>query len=175
MQRLGQVLLLSCRLWPAALVVFGTLFTGTPAMAQDSSREQAPKDEIRIGLITRAPATEPSYDPNAPPEDDAIAGARLALRDNNGTGAFTGQRYALEEAILEEGRSAADAAREVVRKGTGFVVANLPADEVLAVADALKYDPVVIFNAGAPDDRLRGADCRANVFHVAPSRAMLAD
>ena len=26
-----------------------------------------------------------------------------------------------------------------------------------------------------PDDRLRGADCRANVFHIAPSRAMLTD
>jgi ABC transporter substrate binding protein (PQQ-dependent alcohol dehydrogenase system) len=175
MQRLGQALVLSCRLWPAALSVLGTLFTGTPAMAQGSSREQASKAEIRIGLITRAPATEPSYDPNAPPEDDAIAGARLALRDNNGTGAFTGQRYALEEAILEEGRSAAEAARALAARGTGFVVVNLPADEVLAVADALKSDPVVIFNAGAPDDRLRGLDCRANLFHVAPSRAMLAD
>src|SRR3954467_7333808 len=128
MQRLGQVLLLSCRLWPAALVVFGTLFTGTPAMAQDSSREQAPKDEIRLGPIPRAPATEPSYDPNAPPEDDAIAGARLGLRDNNGTGAFTGRRYALEEAILEKGGSAAEAARELAARGTAFLVLNLPDD-----------------------------------------------
>jgi ABC transporter substrate binding protein (PQQ-dependent alcohol dehydrogenase system) len=33
----------------------------------------------------------------------------------------------------------------------------------------------LFFNAGAIDDRLRESDCRANVFHTAPTRAMLAD
>jgi ABC transporter substrate binding protein (PQQ-dependent alcohol dehydrogenase system) len=33
----------------------------------------------------------------------------------------------------------------------------------------------MILNAGSDDDRLREADCRANVLHTAPSRAMLAD
>jgi len=32
-----------------------------------------------------------------------------------------------------------------------------------------------LFNAGAIDDRLREEDCRTNVFHVAPTRSMLAD
>ena len=32
-----------------------------------------------------------------------------------------------------------------------------------------------MFNGGAPDERLREEDCRANVIHTAPSRAMLAD
>ena len=32
-----------------------------------------------------------------------------------------------------------------------------------------------MFNAGAADERLREEDCRANVVHTAPSRAMLAD
>ena len=174
MQRFGKVLGSACRN-AAALAILGGLLLDAPAAAQDSAREGTTRDEIRIGLITRAPLAEPSYDPNAPPEDEALAGARLALRDNNGAGAFTGHRYALEEAILDEGRSAADAARALVAKGTDYLVLNLPADEVLAVADALKTDPVMVFNAAATDDRLRGADCRANLFHVAPSRAMLAD
>jgi ABC transporter substrate binding protein (PQQ-dependent alcohol dehydrogenase system) len=33
----------------------------------------------------------------------------------------------------------------------------------------------VILDATSEDDRLRGADCRANVLHMLPSRAMLAD
>ena len=33
----------------------------------------------------------------------------------------------------------------------------------------------MLFNTRAPDDRLRLDDCRANLFHVTPSRAMKAD
>ena len=65
--------------------------------------------------------------------------------------------------------------RTLVGKGVRYLVLALPADAVLAVADAVKDTGAVVLNAGAPDDRLRGADCRANVFHVLPSRAMLTD
>jgi ABC transporter substrate binding protein (PQQ-dependent alcohol dehydrogenase system) len=34
---------------------------------------------------------------------------------------------------------------------------------------------MLFFNAAAPDDRLRQQDCRADIIHTAPSRAMLAD
>ena len=37
------------------------------------------------------------------------------------------------------------------------------------------FKGVTVFNIAAPDDSLRAADCRSNVIHVAPSRAMLAD
>ena len=43
------------------------------------------------------------------------------------------------------------------------------------MADALKAQGVTVFNTAAPDDGLRGAECRANVFHVIPSRAMQTD
>jgi len=43
------------------------------------------------------------------------------------------------------------------------------------VADALRDRGTLLFNAGAIDERLREADCRANVVHTAPTRAMLAD
>ena len=46
---------------------------------------------------------------------------------------------------------------------------------MLALADALKDQRALIFNAGSGDDRLREQDCRPNVVHTAPSRAMLAD
>jgi ABC transporter substrate binding protein (PQQ-dependent alcohol dehydrogenase system) len=99
----------------------------------------------------------------------------MAVKDNNTTGRFTKQTYALDEVALTEGKSAVDAARDLVGKGIRYLVLALPADEVLAVADAIKGDGVTVFNTAAPDDRLRGADCRRNVFHVIPSRAMQTD
>ncbi|MGA0593701.1 ABC transporter substrate-binding protein [Enterovirga sp. CN4-39] len=131
--------------------------------------------EFRIGIISREIPPPAASDIEARPEDDGIAGGRLAIRDNNSTGAFTRQSYKAEEVILEEGQSAGEAAKALVSGGTPFIVAALPADDLLAVADALKDTPAVVFNAAAGEDRLRGPDCRANIFHVAPSTAMLTD
>jgi ABC transporter substrate binding protein (PQQ-dependent alcohol dehydrogenase system) len=61
----------------------------------------------------------------------------------------------------------------MVAGGARVIVTLAPAETVLALADA--GEDVLILNAGAPDDRLRGEDCRANVLHLGPSRAMLAD
>ena len=127
------------------------------------------------GLIYRPEIAPSSYDAEAAPEDEGVAGARMAVKDNNTTGRFTKQTYALDEVALTEGRSAVDAARDLVGKGIRYLVLALPADEVLAVADAVKGEGVTVFNTAAPDDRLRGAECRKNVFHVIPSRAMQTD
>ncbi|HEY0352591.1 MAG TPA: ABC transporter substrate-binding protein [Enterovirga sp.] len=139
-----------------------------PARAQDAV-------EIRVGFIARAIPSSNAYEVDAVPEDEGLAGARMGIRDDNTTGAFTGQKFVLDEAVLDEGGNPAEAARAIAERGARFIALNLPASDVLAVADALKDRPVVVFNAGATDDRLRGADCRANVMHTAPSRAMLTD
>ncbi len=144
-------------------------------LARVKADEAVPSIEVHLAVLTHKVATPQPYGVGATPQDEALAGAQLAVKDNNTTGAFTGQHYRLDEAVLAEGQSPADEARKLVDAGTGFLVADLPADEVLAVADALKDRDAIIFNAGATDDRLRGTDCRANLFHVAPSRAMLAD
>jgi len=67
------------------------------------------------------------------------------------------------------------ALNDLMGEGVRFVIADLPADKLLGVADAARAKDVLVFNAGAPDDRLREEDCRANVFHLAPTRSMLAD
>ena len=59
--------------------------------------------------------------------------------------------------------------------GIKLLVVNLPAADLLKVDDAVKGKGVTLFNIGATDDALRAEQCRADVFHVAPSRAMLAD
>jgi ABC transporter substrate binding protein (PQQ-dependent alcohol dehydrogenase system) len=54
-------------------------------------------------------------------------------------------------------------------------VADTSPQTLLALADQLKGQAALILNAASRDDGLRERDCRANVVHTPPSRAMLAD
>ena len=64
---------------------------------------------------------------------------------------------------------------EMVAKGDRYVLADLSAQQLLSIADIARDNGVLIFNVGATDDILREEECRANVFHTAPTRTMLAD
>ncbi|GAC1329729.1 MAG: ABC transporter substrate-binding protein [Beijerinckiaceae bacterium] len=110
-----------------------------------------------------------------PPDDDLFAGARLGLEDNNTTGRFTNQQFTLRDVKLGEGEDTAAAIGNLANDGIRLLIADLPADKLLQAAEAAKVSDMLLFNAGAPDDRLREEDCRANVFHTAPTRSMLAD
>ncbi|MCJ2053131.1 ABC transporter substrate-binding protein [Methylobacterium sp. J-070] len=156
-----------------ALRVCLGLSTLVPIAAQAQQPEAI---ETQIGLIYRPQAAPSSYDAEAAPEDEGLAGAKMGIADNNTTGRFTNQTYTLHDVALTDDKpDAVAAARDLIAGGARYLVLALPADAVLAVADAVKDTGAVILNAGAPDDRLRGADCRANVFHILPSRAMLTD
>jgi ABC transporter substrate binding protein (PQQ-dependent alcohol dehydrogenase system) len=106
--------------------------------------------------------------------NDGIDGARLAIEDNNTTGKFLNQHFTLTEVRLKPGDDVAQAANSLAGHN-GFIVLDLPADDLLKAADVLRDRGTVLFDAGAIDDRLREEDCRANVIHVAPTRTMLAD
>ena len=135
----------------------------------------APPQDVRIAYLgVRRPAP-PIYDEDSEPADVGLAGAKIAMRDMATTGRLTGQNFTLDEVILSKGQSASEAAKALVAKGEGLIVADLPAADLLEVADALKGSPATFFNINAEDDRLRNADCRANVTHIAPSRSMLTD
>ena len=108
-----------------------------------------------------------------PPADLGLAGARLATEDNNTTGRFMGQEFTLEE-VTAPPEEAVAALEALLGQGVRFVATLADADTTLALADAAG-DRALILNALAPDDRLRGADCRANLLHLAPSRSMLTD
>jgi len=130
--------------------------------------------EVGIGYLRHAGVKSTLSLVAQPAANDGVAGAQLAIEDNNTTGKFLNQHFTLTEVRLKEGDDAATAA-SALADHDGFIIADLPADELLKVADVLRDRRTVLFDAGAIDDRLREQDCRANVVHVAPTRSMLAD
>jgi ABC transporter substrate binding protein (PQQ-dependent alcohol dehydrogenase system) len=131
--------------------------------------------EIGIGYLRRAGIRPTLSMVEQPAENDGVAGARLAIEDNNTTGKFLNQHFTLEESRLKDSDDAAKAATALADRNIGFIITDLPADSLLRAADAIRNRGTVLFNAGAIDDRLREEDCRTNVIHVAPTRSMLAD
>ncbi len=99
----------------------------------------------------------------------------MAMDDNNTTGRFLDQSFSIVDAKLAPGEDPAAALKSMLDDGVRLFIVDLPPAEVLAVADAARASGALVFNAGAPDDRLREEDCRANVIHVAPTRSMLTD
>jgi ABC transporter substrate binding protein (PQQ-dependent alcohol dehydrogenase system) len=131
--------------------------------------------DIKIGYLRRAQHQETISLVQMPPPDNGVAGAQMAAKDNDTTGRFLNQRYSLVDLHLKAGDDPAMAVAELARQGIALIVVDLPADDLLKAAEAGKADRILFFNAAATDDRLRQKDCRANIVHTAPSRAMLAD
>jgi len=149
-------------------VVVGLSALVTSAIAADPV-------EIGIGYLRRAGIKPTLSMVEQPAENDGVAGARLAIEDNNTTGKFLNQHFTLEEFRLKDDDDAGKAAAALADRNIAFVIADLPADALLKAADAVRDRGTVLLNAGAIDDRLREEDCRANVIHAAPTRSMLAD
>jgi ABC transporter substrate binding protein (PQQ-dependent alcohol dehydrogenase system) len=140
-------------------------------MAQASAAEPV---EVNIGYLHHAAIKSTLSLVTQPAENDGVAGARLAIEDNNTTGKFLNQHFTLDEVRLKDSDDVAKAATTLADHD-GFIIADLSADDLLKAADALRDKGTLLLNAGAIDDRLREADCRANVIHTAPTRSMLAD
>ena len=112
---------------------------------------------------------------NVEPEDLGIAGAEIALKDNNTTGKFTKQAFTLDVEIVPIDGDAVAALQTLIQSGHKFVLVDAPAETLLRLSDSAKGQDVLLFNARAPEVSLRQEDCRANVLHTAPDLAMLAD
>jgi ABC transporter substrate binding protein (PQQ-dependent alcohol dehydrogenase system) len=149
------------------VAVIGFCLAATPVFAADPL-------EIGIGYLGHAGIKAKLSLVEQPAENDGVAGARLAIEDNNTTGKFLNQHFTLEEVRLKANDDVAKAATALADHN-GFIIADLPADELLKAADAVRERGTVLLNAGSIDDRLRETDCRANIVHVAPTRSMLAD
>lgn len=136
----------------------------------------ADKQIINIFYLTQEREVPPALS-NLDPfiQGKGMAGAELAIADNNTTGQFTGQEYRLKKVLLPVGADIAKAFSEQATTDYPFVVLNLPVGDVLKLAGLPQAQNKLLFDASTSDDALRNEQCHANVLHILPSRAMRAD
>jgi ABC transporter substrate binding protein (PQQ-dependent alcohol dehydrogenase system) len=145
------------------------------AISSGAGRSADESVDIKIGYLRQVPSKLRLSLIDVPAANDGLAGAQLAIDDDNATGRFLNQRYTLVEKTLGENDDPVAAMNALADQGVSFIVTSLDADRLLKVADAGQARGETLINASALDERLREQDCRANVIHVAPTRSMLAD
>lgn len=149
-----------------AVMVFDGLSSPLPASAE---------------VLLRAAIVKIEYDRpiplsrlDLPTEDDGFAGGQQALKDNSTTGQFLNQKYELIEIRTDRDGIAAEIGN-LATAGVNVIIVMANSDDLLTLADQPAAQSMLILNAEARDDRLRGEACRENIVHVAPSRAQIAD
>ena len=170
------------RLWTlmvaavAAPLALATSVSSQQPAAGTGARASAAGGQHRIVLVRELREAPPPLSLlDVPPSDDGVAGARLAVNDNATTGRFLQQEFTLDVVQSGKAQELVGEIRQRVDAGAAFIVADTSPATVIALADALKGKDALILNAGSSEDRLRERDCRPNVVHTAPARAMLAD
>jgi ABC transporter substrate binding protein (PQQ-dependent alcohol dehydrogenase system) len=153
------------------LLAVSALVAGVPwapmAAAQDGIEYRA------AVLRVDAPGPMPISRLDLPPDDLGFAGASLGTADNATTGSFMQQTF-VAETVAATPETVEAEMQELLDAGVWWIVTLADAETTVRLAD-LAGDQALVLNASATDDRLRGEDCRANLLHVAPSDAMVAD
>ena len=103
-----------------------------------------------------------------PPPDDGLAGARLAISDNNTTGRFMNQQFDLSDVSVREDDDPVAALAGLAGQGIALVLTDVPADRLLTLAAAAADKGVTLFNIAAPDDALRLLKDGLTKYYLAP-------
>ncbi|MEI6545304.1 MAG: ABC transporter substrate-binding protein, partial [Methylococcales bacterium] len=138
--------------------------------------QAAPKQTINIAYLTQEqviPAPLSNLDPFV--KDKGVIGAELGIDDDNTTGEFTGQQFNLKKFIVPLDGNVVDTFTKEISPHFQYVVVNLPAQPLNQLADLPATKELLLFDVGTRDDALRNEECRRNVLHILPSRAMRAD
>jgi ABC transporter substrate binding protein (PQQ-dependent alcohol dehydrogenase system) len=107
--------------------------------------------------------------------DKGIQGARLIIKEAVQAGRFVGYAFTLVEAIVPADADVVAKAKEVLKGGDAFIIADLEAPDLIAVADLPEAKNSIIVNIRSNNEALRQELCRSNVFHIIPDWAMRAD
>jgi ABC transporter substrate binding protein (PQQ-dependent alcohol dehydrogenase system) len=161
-----------------AIAIFGAaVFLGLlwPIGGSQAATEAEPLEIPIVYLIQaeKEPLPLSLVEPVVP--DKGLAGSLKGIADNDTTGRFLNQSYRLIETIVPEEGNLPATFKQSLAAGNRLFVADLKAEQLLALADLPEAGNSLIFNIRAEEDRLRSEDCRKNIFHVIPSRAMKAD
>lgn len=153
---------------------------GVPTYAQDEPAAEPPPADFVIGFVDLA--DDARFDERAAyymvpvrPWGRAIAGAEMGIFDTAMIGDAINTNFSLAAARGANVEELISTVQNWSANGVHFVVADLPAAELLALSDAVADLPLVVFNVSAHDDELRGESCRENVVHIIPSYRMMTD
>ena len=151
--------------------------TAVTQVKQAEPKAETPvKQLINIAYLSQEQPVPPSLS-NLDPfiADKGLLGSVLAINDNNTTGQFTGQSFVLNKFIVPiDGNVVEVFNKEIVDKYQ-LVVSLLPAESLTKLADSAAGKSILLFDAATSDDSLRAEQCRTEVLHLLPSRAMRAD
>jgi ABC transporter substrate binding protein (PQQ-dependent alcohol dehydrogenase system) len=138
--------------------------------------QSPPLTPLPIGYIRVIPDhPRPASRVDVDPTDAGIAGAKMAVDENNAGGKLMGDLYSLDVATVASPDKAVEALAKMLESGHHYFVVDAPAETLLKLSDFAKGKDALLFNIRATDVSLRQEDCRANVMHVVPDRYMLAD
>jgi len=135
-----------------------------------------PKQQINIAYLSQEQAIPPqlsSWDPFI--KNKGIIGAELGIDDDNTTGEFTGQQFNLKTFIAPLKGAVTETFNKEISSKFQYVVVNLPAVQLNQLSDLPAAKQMLLFDVATVDDALRNEQCRRNVLHLLPSRAMRAD
>ena len=159
-----------------ALLAAPVVLMSCPAPAQETARQT-----VEIAYIDRS--GDPFYRSAAgytgvlrKNRISPVAAAELAIKDGAASGRAIGVTFAVFRVSLTEREDAVAAVQAAARRpGVAAAILDLPADDMLRVATALKAEPIALFNARDRSDALRLAACGTGLFHTLPSWSMLQD
>ncbi len=134
------------------------------------------KQIIDIAYLTQEQIAPPQLS-NAEPfiKNKGIIGAELGIDDDNTTGEFTGQQFNLKKFIVPLDGNITDTFNKAISHHFQYVIVNLPATQLTQLADLPATKDLLLLDVATMDDALRNEQCRNNVLHLLPSRAMRAD
>ncbi len=160
----------------AAILALLALAAAAVAQTKQGAADAAPTLTATIVYLTKDYKEPPPLSlVDKEVTDKGIQGARIALEENNRTGRLLGQHYELLEALLGADASPVDKAKQLLAEGQRLIVADLEAQDLLAVSELPEAQDALIFDVRTSDDALRQEQCRANIFHIPPNWAMRAD
>jgi len=143
------------------------------------SAAEAFAEDVNILYVDRA--ADPYYAPRLSyagtyngTRQSAFLGAELGLRDAKIIGRASSKTFHLNHFTIPAGVSALGAVSEALKsEGDAAIILDLPPQDIVDLAKTEGEIP--LFNIRERSDALRVKTCHSNIFHVAPSDAMISD
>ena len=166
--------------WPSLCRQIGRLLmAGTVLLLANMTQAKATDSNtinVAIGYLELSTPSAPLLSNVLPPPDDnGEQGAILGIADNNQGARFLGLHYGLKSKRSDSLEVLLEQAQQWHTQGVRYLVTHMPAPALKTLSQAWQGKPMLIMNAGAPDNGLRTTECLSNVLHTLPSRAMLTD